>query len=220
MKAATTGVLLFLSACGGHSCTALDHLFNEPSCNDYGLVAQRNPIGGGASCTGSAFSRKVSAHCPLGSGTTNQCSGVNAGATLNVLLVPNNNGGTFRDTTGTVYSDCGTLWGDFFSGTVQSVKGVYASTSAAGDRLECNDTIGCRLTLSTNCISGWVAGVGVSGTASLANGTSLLACVYIDNSLQTSPPAPASTENFSTDPLTPLVISGNPAFSSGWKDAN
>lgn len=216
------GAFFTLSACGSTHCNFFDQIFNEPGCHTYTLAAQRSPIGGGAQCAGASFSRKVRVNCPLNSGTTGQCSSALAGGgVLNVLLVPNNNAGTFMDTTGVVYSNCGALWGDFFSGFVQTVAGTYASSlTSPGDTLQCNDVSGCTLNPSQSCISGWVAGVGVAGTASLPNGTSLLACVYIDNSFQPVPPAPPSIENWTTDPLTPLVIFGDPTFTTGWKDAN
>jgi hypothetical protein len=219
-KFGIAGILASLSGCGGNSCGFLDRLFNEPSCHTYALNAQRNSIGGGADCTGASFSRKIRVNCPAGSGTTGQCSSALSGGTLYVVFVPNNNGGSFMDSTGTVYSDCGTLWGDFFSGSLQAVTGFFSSVGApSGDAITCSDAGGCSLNPSQSCVQGWSPGNGLSGTASLPNGTSLLACVYIDNSFQPNSLAPPSIENWNTDPLTPVVISGDPTFTAGWKDA-
>ncbi len=220
---ASTGFFLsalLLSGCGAHSCNFFSRLLNEPSCKSFRLSAQRVPIGGGASCAGSAFSRKVRVQCPLGSGTTNQCSSLLAGGTVYALLVPNNSAGSFVDATGVIYSNCGPLLSDFFAGTVQTVSGFYSgSATIPGDTVACDDTTGCTLNPSQSCFAGWTAGVGATGTAALPNGTSVLACVYIDNSFQVTPPAPPSINNWNTDPLTPLIISGDPTFTSGWRDA-
>jgi hypothetical protein len=210
---------IILSGCGSHSCNFFSRLMNEPSCKTFTLSAQRLPNGGGADCTGAAFSRKVRMNCPTGSGTHGQCTAIQNGGTFFALLVPNNAGGAFLDSTGTLYTNCGALWGDFFSGNVQLVTGFYGSTTSPGDVISCDNTTGCTLNPSLSCFSGWTAGVGITGTASLPNGTSLLACAYIDNSFQSNPPAPPAVGNWSNGPLVSLTISGDPTFTSGWGDA-
>ncbi|MBC7385529.1 MAG: hypothetical protein H7301_05100 [Cryobacterium sp.] len=209
-----------LSSCGTHGCGVVDRFMNEPGCRSYALDARRVPIGGSASCAGTSFSRKVRMNCTPGSGSFNQCSSALSGGILYVLLVANNAGGSFQDSTGILYATCGSLWQDFFAGSIESATAFYqSSTTIPGDTVTCDDSTGCTLNPSESCFSGWLAGIGPSGTASLPNGTSLLACVYIDNSSQPASPAPPSLQNWNTDPLLPLSISGDPTFTTGWRDA-
>jgi len=212
-----------LNGCGGKQCGWMDRVFSEPSCHSLGLDAKRVAIGGSASCLGAAFSRKLSLSCPAGSGTALQCSSIADGSSAYVLLVPNNAGGSFRDTSGTLFSNCGDLWQAFYSGTLNQAQGYYATGTDAASRLNCSDAAGCSASLGSSCIVGWDSTAvppGPSGTASLPNGTNLMACVYIDNSAQPAPvPPPASVGAWYLDPLQAVSVSGDLVFNGGWKDA-
>ncbi len=216
-------LLPFMGGCSGPRCSVVDKLFSEPSCHDLKLDARRVPIGGSASCLGASFSRKVSLNCPAGTGASLQCSSISDGATAYVLLVPNNSSGSFLDDSGVLYSNCGDLWQAYYAGTLQQASGIYSTGTDVPSRLNCSDGSGCSAGLGSSCVVGWNAAAvppGPSGTASLPNGTSLLACVYIDNSAQPAPvPAPASVGAWYLDPLQSVMVSGDLIFNSGWKDA-
>ena len=216
-------ICLILEGCGGTRCSIVDKIFSEPSCHNLALNAKRVAIGGSASCLGASFSRKVSLSCPAGSGSALQCSSLSDGATAYVLLVSNNAAGSYSDTSGAVYSNCGDLWQAFYGGTLNQAVGYYVTGTDAASRLNCSDSSGCTASLGASCIAGWSTSTvppGPSGTSSLPNGTSLLACVYIDNSQQAAPlPAPVSVGTWYMDFPQVLTVSGDLNFNTGWKDA-
>lgn len=207
----------------GSDCNSVSRLFGEASCRTLNLDATIKPIAPLATCVGTPSSRKVAISCGAASGTKAQCTSISDGLSVYIVLVPNNTAGTFTDSTGVNYSSCGALLQDLGNSLVKNVLAFYVSDpAAAGNRLNCSDAAGCVLPLSTSCLSGWDSTLnppGPSGTASLPNGTQVLACVYIDTSGLNPPPPAIAVGPWNNSPLTAITIGGNLNFNSGWVDA-
>jgi hypothetical protein len=219
-SAACLFLLLLLSGCSANrNCGLLEGVFDEPDCNTLKLTSTTTYIGTNASCAGSPNSRKLVISCAAGSGSQNQCSSLSNGLPAFSLVVPNNNGGTFRDADGTIYSTCQDLLTAYSALQLQNIAGIYISDSSAKSTdVSCTDAGGCTLT-SPSCYAGWNASANApSGTATLPLGNQYLACTYIDTStLGSNPPIIAAAKWASG--FNAVTVGGDLTFSSGWVDA-
>jgi hypothetical protein len=198
-------------------CSVVNTLLDEPQCHKLTLSSNLSYVGSKALCAGAANSRKVNISCPATAGSASQCTSISNGLPIFSILVSNNGNGAFVDGDGTTYANCGDLITAYNSGALQNILGVYSSDSSiSSDVVSCTDTGGCSFA-SSYCYSAWNSSTAsLSGTASIANGTNVLACTFI-NTASLGRLTPIAAGAWSSLPQ--VSVGGDLSFSSGWVDA-
>lgn len=183
-------------------------IFSPSECQtlDFSFTKTRLTPAPPAACSAVTKSRKLAINCSPTSGSLGLCTSGSTGSNFYFIFLPNNNNGTFIDSTAGLINNCSDLWNALGSTTPPSdIFGGYFSSLSNGDMLSCTDSGGCVAT-SGSCISGWDAStLQPNGTTlSIPISTQLLVCGFIDPPINAAPPGGAP----------PLVGSGVPSIST------
>ncbi len=221
-----SSILLSLGACTPCD-NVVKSMFSPQQCRSLDLTFQKGPSAiVAASCDGVVNARKISLNCSNGSGSNGFCNAAAQGSSYYFIFVPDNNSGTFYDSTAGQINSCTDLWSAITGDTPPSdIAGAYFSSSDPTDTLNC-DASGCHLA-STNCVAVWDAGLQAPTATpiSLSTSTNLLVCGFID--VQTNPdvapagppPIPGSgvVATSASSSFFPLTVNGTLNFNS-WTD--
>lgn len=219
-------VFLFLGACVPCD-NIVKSVFSPQQCRSLDLAFQKGPHSiVAASCGSVTNSRKISFNCPSSAGSFGFCNAAAQGSMYYFILVPNNNAGTFVDSTAGQINSCAELWSAITSATPPTdIVGAYFTSSDPTDTLNCNAS-GCNFA-SVNCVASWDAGLQAptSNPISIVTSTKLLVCGFIDvqtnpNVAPAGPPPIPGSGVISTSVSTsffPLTVNGTLNFNS-WID--
>jgi hypothetical protein len=192
-------------------------------CTDNGFSFTKTKLGPTtANCGG--VGKKPAISCAAGSGSGGYCDGaVSNGAAFYIMVLPNNNGGTFRDSDGTVYNTCDQVWAAYgASAPPSNVTGIFFSDGTTADQLvSCNGTACTANTVS--CFANWdnVALKGLSTPVVFTLGApGYLACAYIDYAGGAGPPPVAGqVATSSATAFFPFIAGAGSTISfSTWTD--
>ena len=183
--------LFVVAACSGKNhCNSPDQLLWGQVCRDLGFNFSKTKLGNfSAACGGSGKKPVIS--CSPGSGTLGACDGNSSdSAGFYIVLLPNNNGGSYLDTNGQVYNNCNDVWtGLYLGGKAPSgIVGIYLSDlSVSNQKVTCNGA-GCTAS-PTTCFAAWDNNSNrVLATPATIPASSTLACAFIDSPSGSGPP--------------------------------
>jgi len=194
--------------------------------NAFASIALRNPTttpllfntwvdyqNGTDACSTTTNSRKIKINCAASSGSNSTCGTRSDQTGYFVVIVPNNNGGSFIDSNYSTtlgngpITSCSMLW-SAMSGTdgnrPTDILAYYHGDPAAGDAVSCDGTNGCTVASSLDCFSAWDSSLQApSGVRATINNGTYLSCTFID-----SPYADGSLPAQGTPPASFTVIPG------------